>query len=216
MWNYRAQYSFSPLAIAVDLRLTPTIPLAQRQRPVSWQWQYQFKDGSQLQGLCQGYPTVSSPESTPSKALPSFHVQQVGMGEYLATDEKTCLLQWQPAQFTCYELGTELLLMASNDNYVGNSFCLVNAPHRQWAQVTHWGSQLVAEPFAWERFTMQCLEPTRPSGWQISWQVSPLFAPFFQWHLAPVADYESQKDCVLAQSGNGVTILTDLQFQPRQ
>jgi len=179
MWNYRTQYALSPWAIAVDLQVTPAdLPPSP---PSQWQWRYQFTDGSQLRGHCCGHPQAMSDELVPPDRLPVFQIQQVGITEYLAAETQTPLLQWQPAQFVCYELGEDLLLLASNDNYVGNSLCLVNSCHRQWAQITHWGSRLVAEPFVWEHFSLHCLDASPPTCLTFSWQFSPFLIPFFQW-----------------------------------
>ncbi|MEB3160024.1 MAG: hypothetical protein VKL20_01045, partial [Synechocystis sp.] len=141
MFNYRTHYSVSPWAIAVDLQVTPSPSPVRSKQPSQWQWFYQFSDGSQLRGTCCGSPPTPSSEFVQSDQCPDFQIQQVGITEYLAADQQTPLLQWQPAQCVCYELGEDLLLLASNDNYVSNSLCLVNSPHRQWAQVTHWGSR---------------------------------------------------------------------------
>ena len=178
MFYYRTQYSLSPWAIAADLQVTPSSVSPLSKRPSQWQWRYQFRDGSQLRG---NYHGAIAPIAGPSEHFPGFQIQQVGLTEYLAADQQTPLLQWQPAQFVCYELGEDLLLLASNDNYVSNSLCVVNSPHRQWAQVTHWGSRLVAEPFTWERFSMHCLDATTPKCLTFSWQFSPFLAPFFHW-----------------------------------
>ncbi|MFM1842329.1 MAG: hypothetical protein RLZZ490_1065 [Cyanobacteriota bacterium] len=185
MFNYHTQYSVSPSAIAIDLQITPASGSPLAKQPSQWQWRYQFRDGSQLRGNYCGF---FSPASGPIGHLPTWQIQQVGSTEYFATDKQTPLLQWQPDQFVCYELGEELLLLASNDNYVSNSLCLVNSPHRQWAQVTHWGSRLVAESFTWNQFSIHCLEPKIPNSWRISWQFSPFFVPFFYWRLTPAIE----------------------------
>ncbi|MEB3228064.1 MAG: hypothetical protein VKJ27_06750 [Synechocystis sp.] len=177
MWHYRTQYSLSPWAIAVELQVTPSSPTRPQPLP-QWQWRYQFSDGSELRG--HYYGTLVS-GSAPSVHLPTFHIPQVGLTEYVSADRQIPLLQWQPAQFVCYQLGEDLLLLASNDNYVSNSLCLVQSPQRQWAQVTHWGSRLVAEPFAWDHFSIHCRDESPPDSLTVSWQFSPFIAPFFHW-----------------------------------
>ncbi len=81
-------------------------------------------------------------------------------------------------------MGDNLLLMASSDNYLGNSICLVNCPQRQWAQITHWGSRLVAESLVLERLSLQCLtKDITPSTWSVDWKFSPFLPPFFHWRF---------------------------------
>ena len=200
MWNYRTQYSLSPWAIAVDLQVTPLDPPPSQ--PSQWQWRYQFSDGSQLRGSYCCNPQASSNRLVQPDRFPPFHLQQVGVTEYLAAETQTPLLQWQSAQFVCYELGEELLLLASNDNYVSNSLCLVNSKHRQWAQITHWGSQLVAEPFVWDHFSIHCLDAKTPTSLTLSWQFSPFVAPFFRWRASPNSESASLTHPTLGQQNN--------------
>jgi len=185
--NYRTQYSLSPWAIGVDLQITPSNPRLTPSQLSQWQWCYQFSDGSKLRGEFFSPPPIpptSSDSPEQPGPTPAFAIQQVGITEYLAAKTETPLLQWQPAQFICYELGQDLLLMASNDNYVANSLCLVNSPHRQWAQVTHWGSKLVAEPFVWDHFSIDCVKAKKTTALTVSWQFSPFVAPFFHWRAS--------------------------------
>jgi hypothetical protein len=179
MGHYQAGYSFFPLAIAVNL--VHHRPVPSTQSPLPWQWSYTFTDGSQLRGTFQG--TVRE-EIKLGKAVPTFEIQGVGLTEYLTDKGKTPLLAWQPEQFDCFEMGDNLLLMSSNDNYVGNSICLVNCPQRQWAQITHWGGRLVAEPLVLERLSLHCLaRDITPSTWSVDWKFSPFLTPFFHWRF---------------------------------
>ncbi|QUS61108.1 hypothetical protein IQE94_02865 [Synechocystis sp. PCC 7339] len=177
--HYQAGFSISPLAIAVNVNLVRQ--RANAPSPQPWQWIYTFSDGSQLQGTFQG---AVKPGPEFANPIPSFDVQGVGVTEYLTAADKTPLLAWQPGQFNCFEMGESLLLMASSDNYVGNSLCLVNCPQRQWAQITHWGSRLVAEPLLWERLAFHCLaRDMPPTAWSMNWQFSPFLPPFFHWRF---------------------------------
>lgn len=177
MGHYQAGYSFSPLAIAFTFAHHGPMP----PNPQPWQWSYTFKDGSQLRGTFHG--TVAE-ELVSDNAIPTFQVQGVGLTEYLMANGKTPLLVWQPGQFNCFEVGENLLLMASSDNYVGNSLCLVNSLQRQWAQITHWGSRLVAEPLVWERFSLHCLTGNVTTiTWSLGWEFSPFLPPLFHWHF---------------------------------
>lgn len=177
MGHYQAGYSFSPLAIGASFSHHRPMPSSLQ----PWQWLYTFSDGSQLRGTFQG-TVKQSPEF--ADPIPSFDVQGVGVTEYLTAGDKTPLLAWQPGQFNCFEMGESLLLMASSDNYVGNSLCLVNCPQRRWAQITHWGSRLVAEPLLWEQLAFRCLSRGMPStAWSMNWQFSPFLPPFFHWRF---------------------------------
>lgn len=178
MAHYQAGYSFSPLAIAFNF--THQDPTPKSAQP--WQWCYSFRDGSQLRGTFHG--TVKEKlEPGNSINIPTFEVQAVRLTKYLTANGKTPLLTWQPGQFNCFEVGENLLLMASNDNYVSNSLCLVNSPQRQWAQITHWGSRLVAEPLVWERLSLHCLgNEVNLTTWSLGWEFSPFVPPFFHWY----------------------------------
>ena len=150
MFSATARYQFFPLAIAVDWRVQKPSLL-----PCDWQWQYQFTDGSVLQGQLKT-STLACQAITPE--TPTKILRPCGDIVYQAAFGKTALLHWHPSEITCLELEEELLLMASSDNYVSNSLCLINCPQRQWAQVTHWGTKLVAEPFDVKHWSLQPFE----------------------------------------------------------
>ncbi|AIE73938.1 MULTISPECIES: hypothetical protein [unclassified Synechocystis] len=195
--HYLAGYSFSPLAIAVNVNLVRQTKNDSSAQP--WQWIYTFNDGSQLRGIFHG---IVKQEAPFGNAIPNFDVQKVGLTEYLTATDQTPLLTWQPGQFNCFETGENLLLMASSDNYVANSLCLVNSPQRQWAQITHWGSRLVAENLSWERLAFHCLaSDSTPRTWSMDWHFSPFLPPFFHWRFRswptpiPPIEHKSSQPC---------------------
>ncbi|MGL5034092.1 MAG: hypothetical protein ACRC6M_09865, partial [Microcystaceae cyanobacterium] len=131
-----------------------------------------FQDGSRLVGQIELAPTLEPANLLHPRSLKAT---------YLGTDKKTVLLQWQRADFVIVETEKEPLIIASSDNFVGNSMCLVSCPSRSCAQVTHWGVKLVSEPFNLQSWSCTAIA-LHHSRYQVNWQFSPFF-PFFGYSL---------------------------------
>ncbi|MFM6061194.1 MAG: hypothetical protein ACKPAE_01720, partial [Microcystis panniformis] len=82
----------------------------------------------------------------------------------------------------------------SNDCFVANSMCLVCCGTRSRAQVTDWGSQLVAEPFAASSWSLtRETAPVSGDNWLLpslfpsvsfTWQL-PHSQTIYQWTFSP-------------------------------
>jgi len=168
MTEYLTRFALNPLGLAISWQdVVPT------DRPLNQlEWQYRFQDGSRLVGQIELSPTLE-----PANLLHPRCLQAT----YIGTDKKTVLLQWQRADFVIVETEKEPLIIASSDNFVGNSMCLVSSPSRSCAQVTHWGAKLVSEPF--NPYSWSCAAiALRHFRYQVNWQFSPFF-PYFGYSL---------------------------------
>jgi hypothetical protein len=145
--------------------------------PKLYQWSYQFSNGSRLWGEVTGQlgadtKTILNPTNISA--------------DYVAQDSKTVLQHWVSEDFACFEStlnGTDLLIVASNDNFVGNSMCLVESPQRKRAQVSDSGISIIGETLHQEAWSIkEKIAPVSLPTWEIDWQVAPLF-PFIAVNL---------------------------------
>lgn len=152
----------------------------------TYQWSYKFNDGSCLVGTVKGQ---LDPEN--QKLLNPINIS----ADYIDADGKTVLQHWKDLDFACFESnkqGNNTMIVASNDNFVGNSMCLVESISRTRAQVTDDGQQFIAEPFNPSEWSLN----THPNdisvpAWELNWQLLPLF-PFLSirlnWRLPSSSD----------------------------
>jgi hypothetical protein len=107
----------------------------------SFDWSYSFGDGSRIVGKFEGKFDRERKRLFDPTTITA---------DYLDTDGKTILVSWQNSDFVNFETtldGSETLIVASNDSFLVNSMCLVSSSSRTCAQVTDVGTQIVAEPF---------------------------------------------------------------------
>ncbi len=155
--------------------------------PTLFHWCYRFQDGSSVKGTIGSYP-----EQLSAKYLNN----QIIEADYLSNDGKTVLLHWEDKDFVCFDLTEqgELLIIASNDNFVGNSMCLVYSSIRSRAQVTEQENQWVGEAFngdAWSFSAEKVGLTAQKTDLSLDFALSPLF-PFFSVNLN-VKKKQSQK-----------------------
>jgi hypothetical protein len=136
----------------------------------TFDWTYTFQDQTRLVGKVSGY---LDPDS--NRLLEPENIS----ASYLSANGKI-ITRWQPADFITFELttaGEDILIVASNDNCVNNSLCLVSGISRSCAQVTDQGTSVIREGFqylSWSLTTGNCV--SKPAfSWNCS--VSPFF-PF--------------------------------------
>jgi hypothetical protein len=169
MTEYFTRFTIAPLRFIVTWMGVSAQPEAAK----SFDWQYQFQDGSRLVGQVKG-------EVHPHTHTLNYptHLE----ASYIGTDGKSLLLQWQIHDFAIFEAGQEQLIIASNDNFVGNSLSLVACPHRSCAQVTHWGMKLVSEPFRPEAWSFVPTPQSQTTNLKVDWIFSPCF-PFISYRI---------------------------------
>lgn len=156
--------------------LSPLIkpqPTSDVPQPTQFQWCYAFQDGSLIKGKIESHP-----EQLSAKWLRNQRIE----ADYISNDGKTVLLHWDDQDFVCFDLTEqgELLIIASNDNFVGNSMCLVCSPIRSRAQVTEQENQWVGETFYLKSWSFQVKEEEKAikkSELLVNMSVTPLF-PF--------------------------------------
>jgi hypothetical protein len=159
--NYRTQLTLTPVGLFYTFGKEPNRRLVQL-----FDWSYRFSDGSRLVGqinaqLGKDGNTLIAPTKL--------------VANYIGTDGKTILLSWKDRDFEAFEAtldGTNVLLIASNDNFVTNSMCLVSSESYPRAQVTHWGMQLFKEAFnrdAWSLTPLTDLSPDAQQRIVIDW-----------------------------------------------
>jgi hypothetical protein len=136
----------------------------------TFDWVYGFQDGTRLVGKVSGY---LDPDSNRLLDPQNFSaIYQNTQGQILS--------RWQAEDFITFELtttGEDILIVASNDNCVGNSLCLVSGISRSRAQVSNEGKSMVRELFqysAWSWHSDHSI-PKPAFSWNCS--VSPFF-PF--------------------------------------
>ena len=163
----------------IRLTATPTgFPLSfdiQKPNPggaTSFGWSYRFRDGSRLVGQVNGQLDEDG-----NLLLNPTEIK----ADYIGADGKTALVSWNGSDFACFETtvdGTNALIVASNDNFVGNSMCLVSLAFRPRAQVTEQETQVIGEPFelaAWS--VIPCPSPVGRRQSSVGWDLS--FSPLF-------------------------------------
>lgn len=177
MKNYLTRLTLTPTGSKVSFGNEKPKPSPSR----FYHWTYVFRDGSRLVGK------VKAQLDPNGKTLvnPSQMV-----ADYLDKDGQTVLMSWKADDFACFEAdldGNYMIIVASNDNFVGNSMCIVESITRTKAQITDSGTQHIAEamnPVAWSMSAKP--ENISVPSWEIDWQMVPLF-PFmtvsFNWGL---------------------------------
>lgn len=181
----------------------------------SLNWSYSFSDGSRIVGKIEGqFDRERNILLNPTNIT----------ADYLDTDGKTVLLSWQDSDFVAFETtldGSNTLIVASNDSFLVNSMCLVSSTSRTCAQVTDVGSQIVAEPFdtnAWSlvpQIVPVSIEEAK-TGMGLNLELSPFF-PFvsvnldlwesnpkqtYRWTFYPYLAFSSIHKTSCSKSGN--------------
>ena len=143
------------------------------QRPANidtFDWVYGFQDGTRLMGKVCGYLDPDSNRLLDPENCSAIY--QNAQGQVLS--------RWQAGDFIAFELtttGEDLLIVASNDNCVSNSLCLVSGISRSCAQVSDEGKSLVREVFQYPAWSFQGDNSTSKPAFSWNCSVSPFF-PF--------------------------------------
>lgn len=138
-------------------------------------WSYAFSDGSKLVGHVDGRL-----DKDKKILLNPANIS----ADYIDVDGKTVLISWKNKDFISFETTSDnnnILIVASNDNFVANSMCLVSSASRSRAQVTEQGVQLVAESLKsnnWSIAPVSSFASAPESGIGFDWSFSSSF-PFF-------------------------------------
>jgi hypothetical protein len=136
----------------------------------TFDWVYGFQDGTRLMGKVCGYLDPDSNRLLDPENCSAIY--QNAQGQVLS--------RWQAGDFIAFELtttGEDLLIVASNDNCVGNSLCLVSGISRSCAQVTDEGKSLVLEVFQYPAWSLQGDNTTSKPAFSWNCSLSPFF-PF--------------------------------------
>jgi len=136
----------------------------------TFDWVYGFQDGTRLMGKVCGYLDPDSNRLLDPENCSAIY--QNAQGQVLS--------RWQAGDFIAFELtttGEDLLIVASNDNCIGNSFCLVSGISRSCAQVSDEGKSLVREVFQYPAWSFQGDNSTSKLAFSWNCSVSPFF-PF--------------------------------------
>ena len=143
------------------------------QRPANidtFDWVYGFQDGTRLMGKVCGYLDPDSNRLLDPENCSAIY--QNAQGQVLS--------RWQAGDFIAFELtttGEALLIVASNDNCVSNSLCLVSGISRSCAQVSDEGKSLVREVFQYPAWSLQDDNSSSKPAFSWNCSVSPFF-PF--------------------------------------
>lgn len=174
-----------PVNSSSDSVCSPTNPAVSEKLFMQWfNWTYEFSDGTRLVGQVMAELNEAGDRLLNPIAI---HV------DYLAFDGETVLASWHDPDFACFDAtvdGTSLLIVASNDNFVGNSMCLVFSRTRSRAQVTDREIQWVGEPFdpnAWSltpifNTVSQTFSPASSVSPKLDVTVDVVFSPFFPFY----------------------------------
>jgi hypothetical protein len=136
----------------------------------TFDWVYGFQDGTLLMGKVCGYLDPDSNRLLDPENCSAIY--QNAQGQVLS--------RWQAGDFIAFELtttGEDLLIVASNDNCVSNSLCLVSGISRSCAQVSDEGKSLVREVFQYPAWSLQGDNTTSKPAFSWNCSVSPFF-PF--------------------------------------
>lgn len=136
----------------------------------TFDWVYGFQDGTRLMGKVCGYLDPDSNRLLDPENCSAIY--QNAQGQVLS--------RWQAGDFIAFELtttGENLLIVASNDNCIGNSLCLVSGINRSCAQVTDEGKSLVREVFQYPAWSLQDDNSSSKPAFSWNCSVSPFF-PF--------------------------------------
>ena len=136
----------------------------------TFDWVYGFQDGTRLMGKVCGYLDPDSNRLLDPENCSAIY--QNAQGQVLS--------RWQAGDFIAFELtttGEDLLVVASNDNCVSNSLCLVSGISRSCAQVSDEGKSLVREVFQYPAWSFQGDNSTSKPAFSWNCSVSPFF-PF--------------------------------------
>ncbi|TRV44027.1 MAG: hypothetical protein EWV53_08880 [Microcystis panniformis Mp_MB_F_20051200_S9] len=136
----------------------------------TFDWVYGFQDGTRLMGKVCGYLDPDSNRLLDPENCSAIY--QNAQGQVLS--------RWQAGDFIAFDLtttGEELLIVASNDNCIGNSLCLVSGINRSCAQVTDEGKSLVREVFQYPAWSLQGDNSSSKPAFSWNCSVSPFF-PF--------------------------------------
>jgi hypothetical protein len=136
----------------------------------TFDWVYGFQDGTRLMGKVCGYLAPDSNRLLDPENCSAIY--QNAQGQVLS--------RWQAEDFIAFELtttGEDILIVASNDNCVSNSLCLVSGISRSCAQVSDEGKSLVREVFQYPAWSLQGDNSTSKPAFSWNCSVSPFF-PF--------------------------------------
>ncbi|GCE62191.1 hypothetical protein [Microcystis aeruginosa] len=136
----------------------------------TFDWVYGFQDGTRLMGKVCGYLDPDSNRLLDPENCSAIY--QNAQGQVLS--------RWQGGDFIAFELtttGEDLLIVASNDNCVSNSLCLVSGISRSCAQVSDEGKSLVREVFQYPAWSLQDDNSSSKPAFSWNCSVSPFF-PF--------------------------------------
>lgn len=171
MNNYLARLALTSDGITISYGSKNDNPV----ESTAFNWSYAFRDGSSLVGYVDGQL-----DRDKKMLLNPSNIS----ANYIDVDGKTVLVSWTNKDFVSFETtldNTDILIVASNDNFVANSLCLVSSATRSRAQVTEQGVQLVAEslkPNTWSLIPVTSFVSAPESGIGFDWSFSSLF-PFF-------------------------------------
>ncbi|ELP56859.1 MULTISPECIES: hypothetical protein [Microcystis] len=136
----------------------------------TFDWVYGFQDGTRLMGKVCGYLDPDSNRLLDPENCSAIY--QNAQGQVLS--------RWQGGDFIAFDLtttGEDLLIVASNDNCIGNSLCLVSGISRSCAQVSDEGKSLVREVFQYPAWSLQDDNSSSKPAFSWNCSVSPFF-PF--------------------------------------
>ena len=136
----------------------------------TFDWVYGFQDGTLLMGKVCGYLDPDSNRLLDPENCSAIY--QNAQGQVLS--------RWQGGDFIAFELtttGEDILIVASNDNCVSNSLCLVSGISRSCAQVSDEGKSLVREVFQYPAWSLQDDNSSSKPAFSWNCSVSPFF-PF--------------------------------------
>ena len=136
----------------------------------TFDWVYGFQDGTRLMGKVCGYLDPDSNRLLDPENCSAIY--QNAQGQVLS--------RWQGGDFIAFDLtttGEDLLIVASNDNCIGNSLCLVSGIDRSCAQVSDEGKSLVREVFQYPAWSLQDDNSSSKPAFSWNCSVSPFF-PF--------------------------------------